>query len=169
MSDRAGPVRKLAKGDDTSSFSSGATDLDGWLSKYAWENQRANNATTYVSCLEGRVVGFYAITVGAVALMGVPSELKRGSRPDPLPCILLARLAVDRTVAGMGVGAGLLLDALERSIALSESVGAAAVLIHARDDNARSFYMANGNFSSSPIDDLQLMVSMKKLKLALGR
>lgn len=167
----AGPdaIRKLEKSDDSSAFSSGAHDLDEWLKEFSWENQRANNATTYVSCVEGRVVGYYAITVGAVALTSTPSELKKRSLPDPLPCILLARLAVDRTVTGMGVGAGLLLNALERSLVLSESVGAAAVLIHARDEAAHAFYLANGNFVGSPIDDLQLLAPMKELRRALSQ
>lgn len=147
-----------------SAFSSGAPELDAWLQRFAWENQRANNAVTYVTCLGGHVVGYYAIAVGGVALVSVPTVLKKGARPDPLPCIVLARLAVDQSAQGRGIGAGLLLDALGRCSLLSESVGAAAVLIHARDENARSFYMANGNFVAWPLDDLQLMVSMKHLR-----
>lgn len=153
-------------------FESGAGELDNWLERFAWENQRANNAVTYVTTaavpgVEGApvaVVGYYSLVVAGVALSEVPAELLKGTRPDPLPCVLLARLAVDQRMQGQKLGAGLLADALERSVMVSESVGAAAVLVHARDDRAREFYLANGNWLQSPVESLHLMAPMKELK-----
>lgn len=156
--------RKLQRADDASGFTSGAPELDDWLRRYAWENLRANNAITYVTTLDQRVVGYYAIASGSVELTSVPTALKKGSRPDPLPVIVLARLAVDQIIASAGVGAGLLRDVLERVAQLSESLGAAALLVHARDTTARDFYLHNGDFIASPVDDLQLLVPMKTLR-----
>lgn len=164
MSERPSRPRKLAKADDLSVFSSGAAELDSWLHDYAWENQRANNATTYVSLSQGKVAGYYSIAAGGVELGAVPSDVKKGTRPNPLPVIILARLAVDSQAAGTGLGAALLSDALERAAMASESLGAAALLVHARDSVARSFYLHLGDFIESPLDDLQLMVSMKRVR-----
>lgn len=156
--------RRLERADDVSSFRSGAIELDEWLGRYAWTNQRANNATTYVSVLDGRVVGYYAITVASVALIEAPERLRRGGRPSQLPCLLLARLAVDGGAQGTGLGAGLLHDALQRAAAIADGIGAAAVLVHARDVAARDFYLANGDFLAAPHDELQLFAPMKDVK-----
>lgn len=164
MTGRPTRPRKLARADDVSAFDSGAPELDRWLHRSAWENLRANNAITYVTTLDERVVGYYAIAAGGIEREAVPSVLQRGARPNPLPVIVLARLAVDSSVAGAGVGAGLLRDALERSALLSEALGAAALLIHARDEVARDFYLHNGDFVASPVDELQLLVPMKVLR-----
>ena len=164
MTEQPRRPRKLQRTDNVSEFDSGATELDRWLTIYAWENLRANNAVTYVSTLGDRVVGYYAMAVGGVDLIQVPPAIKNGSRPDPLPVLVLARLAVDRTRQGTGLGAGLLRDALERAAQLSESIGAAALLVYARDEAARDFYLRHGDFLQSPLAELQLMVSMKTLR-----
>lgn len=155
--------RKLERSDSQSGFNSGATELDEWLRKYAWQNQQANNATTYVITDGERVVGYYAITMSAVARLEAPSEMQRG-RPSQIPCILLARLAVDKSCHGQGLGWELLRDALLRSVSLSESIGAAAVMIHCRDEDAKAFYLKHGDFLQSPVEELHLMVSMKDLR-----
>lgn len=159
--------RKLAATDERSDFSSGAGELDEWLRKYAMQNQRAHNATTYVITEGDRVVGYYAIAMGAIAKDHAPKPLAKG-RPSQIPCLLLARLAVDTRYTKQNLGWELLRDALLRSIQLSESIGAAAVLVHCRDENAKRFYLHNGDFSQSPIDDMHLVASMKELKAALG-
>ncbi|MDN5805287.1 MAG: GNAT family N-acetyltransferase, partial [Microlunatus sp.] len=164
MTARPSAPRKLLRTDDVAGFTSGAGELDVWLQRFALENLTANNAITYVTTSGDQVVGYYAIAVGGVALLEVPAALKKGSRPDPLPVIVLARLAVDLDVAGVGVGAALLRDCLERTAQLSDSVGAAALLVHARDGAARDFYLHNGDFQESPIDELQLMVPIKELR-----
>lgn len=164
MSEKPSLPRKLERADSCQTFDSGAPELDLWIRKYSWENLRANNAITYVSTRSGRVVGYYAISAGGVELSHVPSLLKRGSRPDPMPVIVLGRLAVDREVQGVGVGAALLRDCLERSAVASEALGACALLVHARDSIAREFYLRHGEFKPSPLDEFQLMVSMKELR-----
>lgn len=158
--------RRLERSDDKSGFSSGAEELDAWLQRYAFQNQKANNAVTYVTMLDGKVVGYYAIAVAGYARSNVPENLAKG-RPTEIPSILLARLAVDERAKGRGVGAALLRDALVRSEQISESVGAAALLIHCRDEDARSFYLANGDFIQSPVEPLHLMLSMRTITTML--
>lgn len=155
--------RKLEHADVRTGFCSGAAELDEWLAKHSWQNQRGSNATTYVITDGERVVGFYAITMSAVARAGAPEELQKG-RPSQIPCILLARLAVDRSAQGEGLGWELLRDALLRALVLSRSIGAAAVLVHCRDENAKAFYLNNGDFLQSPIDDLHLKVPVTALE-----
>lgn len=158
--------RKLQKSDDSSSFNSGAPELDTWLRQYAFENLRANNAVTYVSMTGAKVAGYYSIAVAGVEKTNVPSALKKGSVPSPVPCILLARLAVDNSCQGRGLGAALFKDALQRTAAVSETVGARALLIHSRDEAARSFYENLSECHRSPISELQLMIPMKYIRAA---
>ena len=155
--------RKLARTDVREGFRSGATELDEWLIKYAWQNQQANNATTYVITRGDRIVGYYAVTMAAVARLDAPEPLQKG-RPAQIPCILLARLAVDQSCQGEGLGWELVRDALIRSVQLSRSIGAAAVLVHCRDDAAKAFYQRIGDFLQSPVEDLHLMVPIKVLE-----
>lgn len=154
--------RKLERSDVRDGFTSGAGELDEWLAKYAWQNQQANNAITYVITDGERVVGYYAITMSAVAKLDAPTEMQKG-RPSQIPCILLARLAVDQAHQGEGLGWELLRDALLRAVQLSSSIGAAAVLVHCRDETAKEFYLRNGDFPQSPVEELHLMVPVKAL------
>lgn len=155
--------RKLERADTRIGFRSGANDLDDWLTKYAWQNQEANNAITYVITDGSRVVGYYAITMAAIARSAAPEPLQRG-RPNQVPCILLARLAVDQRFKGEGLGWELLRDALLRGLQLSGSIGAAAILVHCRDEAAKALYLHNGDFLPSPVDELHLMIPIKALR-----
>lgn len=155
--------RKLQREDVRAGFLSGAEELDEWLVRYAWQNQQANNATTYVITDGERVVAYYAIAMSVYAKVDAPAVMTRG-RPAQIPYILLARLAVDQAYQGHGLGWELLRDALLRAVGLSGSIGAAAVLVHCRDDNARDFYLRNGDFLQSPVEDLHLMAPMEALK-----
>lgn len=95
--------RKLAKADDRSAFSSGAAELDRWLREFAWQNLRANNAITYVVTVDDLVVGYYALCSAGVSRDHVPADFAK-ARPTSIPCVLLARLAVDRRAQGRGLG-----------------------------------------------------------------
>ena len=94
MSESLARPRRLEQRLDLTQFRSGAAELDLWLQRFAWENQQANNAVTYVTTMGERVVGYYAIASGSVELGVVPRDLKKGGRPDPLLVLILARLAV---------------------------------------------------------------------------
>jgi len=158
----SGP-RRLERSDVREGFFSGALELDEWIVKFAWQNQRANNAVTYVTVADERVVGYYAITVAGCSKDAAPATLARAA-PRQLPCILMARLAVDQEWQGRRIGQALLLDAIRRAVQISDSVGAAAFLIHCRDDAARQFYLTHGDFLPSPVDPLHLFAPMKDLR-----
>lgn len=157
------PPRKLQRSDTRIGFRSGANDLDDWLIKYAWQNQEANNAITYVITDGDRVVAYYAIAMAAVAKSAAHESIQKG-RPTQIPCILLARLAVDEQYKGDGLGWELLRDALLRGFQLSQSIGAAAILVHCRNEDAKAFYLHNGDFLQSPVEELHLMVPIKALR-----
>lgn len=166
MAGKSCTPRKLIGADVREGFDSGATELDEWLTRYAWQNQRANNAVTYVSVLDGRVVGYYAIAVACVTSDVAPERVGKGA-PRQVPCLLLARLAVDRKVQGFGLGRGLLVDALRRTVGLADAVGIRALLVHSQDDAARQFYLAQAEFLESPTDPLHLMLPVKDIVRSL--
>lgn len=166
MAGKAGSPRKLTKTDVREGFDSGAPELDEWLVRYSWQNQRANNAVTYVSVLDGRVVGYYAIAVANVT-SAAPTPVAKGA-PRQLPCLLLARLTVDQRMQGLGIGAGLLADVLKRTVGLADSVGIRALLVHTRDDEARQFYLAHAEFLESPSDPLHLLLPVKDIAQLLA-
>ncbi len=159
--------RKLTKADVREGFDSGAPELDEWLARYSWQNQRANNAVTYVSVLDDRVVGYYAIAVASVTSDVAPERVGKGA-PRQVPCLLLARLAVDRSMQGFGLGRGLLADALRRTVGLADSVGIRALLVQTRDDTARQFYLAQAEFLESPTDPLHLLLPVKDIAQSIG-
>ena len=159
--------RKLARADVREDFDSGAPELDQWLVRYSWQNQRSNNAVTYVSVLDGRVVGYYAIAVANVTSEAAPVPVAKGA-PKQIPCLLLARLAVDQSMQGLGLGRGLLTDVLQRTVGLADAVGIRALLVHALDDVTRQFYLAQAEFLESPSDPLHLLLPVKDIARSLS-
>lgn len=151
------PPRKLEKSDDRSGFSSGAAELDDWFQRFAWQNQRATNAVTYVLGHQDRILGYYAIASGGIDHDDVPETFAK-RRPNPIPIIILARLAVDESVQSRGLGRVLFRDAIERAVVVSEHMGTAALVIHARDEQARQFYLRHAELLESPIDPLHLVL-----------
>lgn len=149
---------KLTAEHDVSTFDCGAAELTDWLRRYALQNLYAGNASTYVATRAGRVVGYYALATSGVEKAEAPERVTKGGVPSHVPCLLLARLAVDRREQGGGLGKGLLVDALRRAVRVSEEVGVRALLIHARDEAARDFYLHHGEFSPSPTDPLHLFL-----------
>lgn len=124
----------------------------------------ANAATgasrTYVVCDEQcRVIGYYALAAGSIAADAAPGRLRR-NMPDPLPVIVLGRLAVHCDWSGLGIGSGLLKDAVLRSIQASELIGVRALLCHAIDAEAKAFYLKHG-FTESPLDPLTVLVGLR--------
>lgn len=161
------PPRRLAASDVRAGFTSGAVELDEWFRRFALESQSAHNAVTYVTVRDGEVLGYYAIAMSAYATDRLPERMQK-NRPREILCLLLARLAVDVTAQGQGVGAALLRNAMEQSFVLSEKVGAAALLIHCRDLAAQEFYLANGNVVASPVEPMHLVLPMKEIRRRLS-
>lgn len=159
--------RKLSSTDDRSKFACGAEELDIWFQRYAKQNLQANNAVTYVTTTnEGQIAGYYAICSAGVSKEHVPDQFGK-RRPQDIPCILLARLAIDKRFQGHGIGRHLFRDAITRAISASEAIGAACLLIHARDSNAKQFYMDQIDLLESPVDELHLILPIKSAASAL--
>lgn len=155
------PLVALEKRHVTTEFESGAEELDSWLRDYAWVNHKSGNARVFVAARSDRVVGYYALATAGVEKVQVPEELKKGGVPQQVPCLLLARLAVDRSESNRGIGRGLLVDAIRRAIRVSEDAGVRALLIHARNDEARRFHDHLGEFVQSPTDPLHRFLHLK--------
>ena len=155
------PPEPLQAHHRTEGFDSGAKELDDWLHRFAWVNQQAGNARTFVATRAGRVVGYYALATAGAERADFPASIAKGGVPQQVPCLLLARLAVDRTEQGRGLGRGLLVDALRRAIRVSDEVGVRALLLHAREDAARAYYLHLGEFVESPTDPHHLLLHLK--------
>jgi GNAT superfamily N-acetyltransferase len=152
---------------DLSAFDCGAPALDDYLRKYAWQNHQNRSARTYVTTRDSRVVGYYTLAAGSVRRDDTPPRVAKGQGNYPLPIILLARLAVDRTEQGKGLGAALLKDALLRAAQAADLIGCRAVLVHAKDKQAQAFYRKYG-FESAPVDEFHLYLLMKDIKANQG-
>jgi GNAT superfamily N-acetyltransferase len=160
--------RKLSAHDDLEDFGCGQPDLDEWLKRFALVNQRAGMATVFVTLSGDKVVGYYALATGGVERAEAPDRVVRGQPAHPIPVVLLARLAVDSSTQGRGLGRALLRDALIRVAAAANEIGVRALLVHAKDERAREFYMQCGEFEPSPTDPLHLFLLMKDLRKSLG-
>jgi GNAT superfamily N-acetyltransferase len=165
---RFSKIRKLHPEDDVDEFNCGQPDLDDWLKRFALINQRADMATVFVTLSEGKVVGYYALATGGVERANAPSRVTRGVPAHPVPVIVLTRLAVDSSVQKSGLGRALVRDALIRVATAANEVGIRALLIHAKDESAREFYMKCAEFEPSPTDPLHLFLLMKDLRKSLA-
>ena len=145
---------------DTSAFRCSHESLSAWLCKRALANAASGASRTYVACdAQHRVIGYYALAAGSVAATVAPGRLRR-NMPDPLPVIVLGRLAVHSDWSGRGIGSGLLKDAVLRSIQAAELIGVRALLCHAIDEKAKAFYVKQG-FTESPLDPLTVLVGLR--------
>ena len=156
----------LTKSHNRSEFDCGVSALNEYLKQYALQNQRKNAARTYVATRVNRIVGYYTLAYGSVSLAEAPPSVKAGLAKYPIPVILLARLAVDVTERGKGLGAGLLKDALLRTVQAAEIAGLRAMLVHAKDDAAKTFYQKFG-FEPSPIDAYHLFMKVSDIIASL--
>jgi len=160
-------IEKLTSVHDVSAFSCGKPSLDDWLRRFALTNQQSDSARTYVLHRANRVLGYYSLAAGSVRPEEVPARVAKGLARHPISVILLARLAVDRSLQGKGIGQKLLADALQRCVGAAEIIAARAVLVHAIDEQAISFYRKFG-FEASPLDPRHLMLLMKDLRVTLS-
>ena len=148
-------------------FDCGKPSLNEWLKKKALKAQQiGGSARTYVVCTEeAQVVGYYALATGSINQEDAPGKVRRNS-PDPIPVVVLGRLAVDRSHKDKGIGSGLLKDGLLRIVGAAEEIGIRAVLVHTLDENARTFYLKHG-FYESPTNELTVMLTIQDIQAAL--
>lgn len=161
-----GPV-PLGAQHETATFDCGVPVLNEYLHRYAIQNQLANAARTYVAVRGNRVIGFYTLAFGSVEHVQASPRVRRGLARYPVPVMLLGRLGVDRSEQGLGIGKGLLRDAITRSLKASEIAGLRAIVVHAKDELARKFYL-NADFEPSETDPNHLMLLMKDARAMLN-
>jgi len=162
------PPQPLALNHDCSGFHCGEPELDVWLQNKAFKNENQGASRTYVlcPCESLRVVGYYCLSTGAVQREDAPGGVRR-NMPEPIPVMVLGRLAVDKTVHGQGFGRGLLRDAILRTLQAAEIAGIRALLVHAISDRAREFYEQAG-FKRSPINEYTLMLKLSEARQYLS-
>jgi GNAT superfamily N-acetyltransferase len=165
---RPEPLRKQHRLDE---FECGELALDEWLKRHARTAQASDSARVFVATLDDRVtvVGYYAIAAAQVAPEEATERALKGQpRARPVPAILLARLAVDERHQGAGLGRSLLQDVLLRCLEAADAIGARVLLVHAKHEAAKAWYMQFG-FDESPTDPLHLLMLMKDLRAFLER
>jgi GNAT superfamily N-acetyltransferase len=159
-------IEKLRRDHATDGFDCGKEPLNRFLTRYALQGQSSGQSQTYLALRDDLVLGFYTLTFGEVTFDDAPDRLRKGLARHPIPLMVLARLAVDRRARGEGLGAGLLKDALLRTLAAADIAGLRALAVHAKDDEARAFYQ-RFDFIASPVEPLHLFVLLKDLRAAL--
>ena len=152
---------------DVSLFDCGNDELNRFLRRHALNNQRNQSARTYVALRgEARVVAYYTLAAASAEFDFVPARIAKGLAHHPIPLTLLARLGVDLTEQGAGMGAGLLKDAIRRFLQAQSIIAARAMVVHAKDDRASAFYRHFG-FTPSPIDPYHLFLMAKDIHASM--
>jgi GNAT superfamily N-acetyltransferase len=156
-------IEPLTKAHDVASFESSSADLNEFLKRYARQNEKKGGSRTYVAVEGGKLAGFYSLAAGNILHETAAHGLKAGLAKTPIPTLLLARLAVDKSFENKGLGARLLKDALLRALSVARTVGVRAVVVHAKDERARAFYEHFG-FESLPNNPLHLFLLTKDIE-----
>jgi GNAT superfamily N-acetyltransferase len=160
--------RPFDSGCRVNGFDCGVGSLDIWLVKHARSAAGAGSARTYVvvDTEQDRVVGYHALSLASIEHADATVRGQKGMPRHPIPAMLLARLAVDKSVPSRGIGAFLLRDAMSRALSVAEQAGMRLLLVHALNDEARAFYEHFG-FEASPTDAMNLQLLVKDIRLAL--
>ena len=147
-------------------FDSGVPSLDQWLIRRALVNQASGASRTYVIRDDSAVVGYYALASSAIAVVASPGRFRR-NMPDPIPVVVLGRLAVARTHRGSGLGRALFQDAARRTLNAADAVGIRGMIVHAISEEAKAFYLRLG-LDPSPVDPMMLVVTLADLRASLA-
>ena len=146
-------------------FDSGEPSLNDWLKRRAAKNQANGSSRTYAVCEGDTVIGYYCLAAGAIGHAEAPAGLKR-NRPDPVPVLVLGRLAIHKDHHQKGIGTALLNDSIRRAIQAADIAGVTALLVHAISEQARRFYLSRG-FIESPIKPMTLCLMLATVEQAL--
>ena len=146
---------------DTLAFESGVESLDHWLKRRALKNQATGASRTFVACERARVLAYYALASSAIAVDKAGGRFRR-NMPDPIPVVVLARLAVDRSRQGQGLARALVRDAGLRVLQAADTIGIRGLIVHALSQDAIAFYERVG-FEPSPLDPMTLMITLADL------
>jgi GNAT superfamily N-acetyltransferase len=159
-------IEKLRPDHAVEGFDCGNEPLNRFLQQFALINQSTGGAQTYVGLADHVIVGYHSLAVGSVSYTGAPARVTKGLARHPIPIMLLARLAVDSRWQGQGIGAALLKDAMLRTLHAADIAGIRALVVHAKDERARTFY-EHFNFLPSPSDPLHLFILLKDVRRLL--
>ena len=152
----------LHAGHVLSPFCCGVDSMDNWLKQRAMKNQLTGASRTFVCCdRDAKVLAYYSLASSSVATNTAPGRFRR-NMPDPIPVVVLGRLAVDQSLRGQGIGRALVRDAGLRVIQVADTIGIRGMLVHALSDDARGFYLRVG-FEPSPMDSMTLMMTLGDL------
>jgi predicted N-acetyltransferase YhbS len=146
-------------------FTSGEASLDQWLKQRALKNQTSGASRTFVACKESRVIAYYALASSAITSDATPSRFRR-NMPDPVPVVVLGRLAIDRSWQGQGLGRAMVRDAALRVIQAADVIGIRGMIVHALSNDAKEFYCRVG-FEPSPLDPMLLLVTLADLRASV--
>jgi GNAT superfamily N-acetyltransferase len=158
------PPEPLTDRHQTADFSCGTASLDDWLQRRALVNQNSGATRTFVICADEKVMGYYALASGAISTQSVQGSFRR-NMPDPIPVVILARLAIDSSCQGQGLGRALFQDAAWRVIQAADTIGIRGIIVHAISEQAKNFYLALG-FDVSPLEPMTLTIPLKDLRTA---
>jgi GNAT superfamily N-acetyltransferase len=156
-------IEKLQRNHAVEDFTCGEPELDRFLIRHALQAQQMNSSQTYVGLSGTTIIGYYTIVAGEVRHADAPERVVKGMPRHPIPLLVLARLAVHRGWRGRGIGAGLLLDALERTLQAADIIGVRSLAVHAKDDAAAAF-CRNFGFVPSPTDKRHLFMLIKDIQ-----
>lgn len=162
----AAPV-VLSAGHDVSRFESESPALDEWLARHALQAIASQSSRTYVVCEGEVVVGYYSLAYGGVQRDEAPTRVAKGMPRHPIPVMLLARLCVARSHERRGIGSSMLRSAIVQALQAAEIAGLRAMLVHAKHETARAFYVKFG-FEPSPLDPFQLLLLLKDARKTLS-
>lgn len=160
------PPSPITSGHELADFDCGESSLDEWLKKRALKNHGAGASRCFVLCAGTSVIGYYSLSAGAISHEAAPKAMRR-NMPDPLPVLLLGRLAVDRRYHNQGLGQSLLRDALMRAVSVAGDAGVFAILVHAISDQAKRFYLSRG-FVESPLQPMTLLMTLETVRSILA-
>lgn len=147
-------------------FDSGESSLNEWLKKRAFKNHSTGASRCFVLCVGATVIGYYSLSAGAISHEAAP-KVMRHNMPNPLPVLLLGRLAVDKRYHNQGIGKALLRDAMLRAVNVSGDAGVFALLVHAISDQAKQFYLSRG-FVESPLQAMTLLITIETIRSILA-
>ncbi|GAP38303.1 GNAT family N-acetyltransferase [Piscinibacter sakaiensis] len=150
---------------DIAGFDCGVASLDAWLERRAAANQVSGASRTFVICEDHKVVGYYALASSAVAPAAAPGRFRR-NMPDPVPVVVLGRLAIATSHHGQGLGRALFQDAARRVLHAADVIGIRGLVVHALSEKAKAFYLRLG-LDESPLDPMTLMITVADLHAAM--
>lgn len=147
-------------------FDCGEASLNDFLAKRALKNHLSGASRCFVLCEGENVIGYYSLCAGAISHESAPKAMRR-NMPNPLPIILLGRLAIDKSRHNQGIGQALLRDAMLRSVAVAKDAGVVAILVHAISEPAKQFYLSRG-FVESPLQPMTLFMTIATINQILN-